>query len=223
MRKSVIVLTIIVFFACLALGIYAAEFSDINPLNTDTNSEKIAPKNQTSLLVLTFDDLSSENPVIKSGWFVVIYYPSPTGIVFQPLFEKNDPLTQNILQSYALEKNNQPSDKFIRKIQDTYSLNWDSMIQIDQSGIGTLIDWISTNNTQENSQNQIEISDYSANQVCNALTQNSKSNIEQVPWASISGNHFFTDLSFTQVMSIWQHITDSNTPVICEVFSSETN
>lgn len=214
---------IIIFFACLALGIYLAEFS----LPEKTGPEPtqiIESNNQVRLLVLMVDELSSDNPELLSVWSVVLYYPEPKGIIFVPLSNPFTANYKNIQKAFDLTESYDPDPELLKDLQKQFRTRWEGSVVLDKAAMSILVQWLTNGNYSPGLQNmdieQITEDNYFNNiqQICAFMRSSPANSLENLNWSTLVPEHFRTNLPFDKVMATWQNLIGSSAP-LCDLIN----
>ncbi len=144
MKAIVIILSIIIFSACLFIGIQAGSSSNPLPfLQSTPETSALPPKNQRSIVIAGVDDLSAQNPRLVSVW-VTFFRPGSNRVSALALYPNNRSVTgssQDLAASFNLTSEKKISPEFGRALQ-AYDFSWNAIVVIDRTGTAAMIDWL---------------------------------------------------------------------------------
>ena len=144
MKAVAIFLSILVFVACLVIGIQAGNMSSASSGSQPTAtifSTSPTPQLQRTLLLISVDDLLSDTPRLNSLW-LAFYRLNLPRVTILPLYPANPGAElPGIASAFQLTSSQEPDDRFIDTLH-SYNINWDGYLLIDQSGTASLIDWL---------------------------------------------------------------------------------
>jgi hypothetical protein len=221
MRKFIIFLTIVVFFGCLAMGLYT---SNLLPLNGQANAEAVTKPPgglyQRNIAIIHVDDLKAENPNLISIWGLIFYYPEPQ-IIFQPLYPIHVDGNQNISSRFAITKNGDPNPVFMQFLSEDNKITWDNYILVDSDGISLFTSAIAGAALPEGSDSpDIVLTVESAlyGQFCNTVMTNPQLQFNSVTWTDLIPDHFHSNIILDDILSGWARLTRVEQPLDCQVF-----
>ncbi|HEX2979082.1 MAG TPA: hypothetical protein VHO48_02350 [Anaerolineaceae bacterium] len=143
MKAVAIILSIIVFTACLVLGIQAGNSSSLGNPNDPNPAEQtvatLAP--QRTLLLVGVDDLQAASPRLISLW-VLFYRTDLSHVTVLPLYPNSDTArSQEISQAFTLTDERAPSDTFFSALK-AERFQWTGYVLADQAATSQMIDWL---------------------------------------------------------------------------------
>lgn len=225
MRKSVLILTFLVFTICFAAGIYAASLlpeSARETLKVDQRTIKTpASQFQQNILIIHVDDLQAESPALISVWGMILYFPQPS-LIFQPLFPLEIEGNENLLDFYSISPGKVPSEKFLSALSIKNDIYWDNYILLDSSAIQVFL-----TQTSGNELVLADISDISGviqreealiSGICVSFTQQEKSFIDNFTWQNLMNSHMQTDIPMDTFLVNQQKLLGPEKPAQCDVF-----
>ena len=225
MRKSVLILTFLVFTICFAAGIYAASLlpeGTRESLKVDQRTIKTpASQFQQNILIIHVDDLQAESPALISVWGMILYFPQPT-LIFQPLFPLAIEGNEDLLDFYAISPGKVPSEKFLSALSIKNDIFWDNYILLDSSAVQVFL-----TQTSENELALADISDTSGviqreealiSGICLSFTQQENSFVDNFTWQNLMNTHMQTDIPMDTFLVNQQKLLGPEKPAQCDVF-----
>jgi hypothetical protein len=231
MKAVVILLSIVLFIACLVLGIQAGNAS-ISPISqtSSTGSTQNSPAGliQRTVVLVGIDDLSSPDPSLTSVWLVIYRSDLPKFTLYSLYPAVSAPDGINLADSFAFQPDGSLSQTFLDQI-NAYHFAWDGYLVIDRSGVSQFVDWIGgtalgngesiTNllyQTSDNSQTMIDTHNQVGKAICDRLSQ-VPSNIDWSSlWTTLISGHIRSTLGFERLNDDWQRLTAINGAISCE-------
>jgi len=234
MKAVVILLSILLFIACLVLGIQAGNMSiDSLPGGLGGNApQPAANTQQRTLLLLGVDDLSKSTPVLTSVW-VAFYRPDIARITLFPFFPSissagNKPLAD----SFALLGDGSVNPAFFEALKE-YHFDWNGYVLIDQPGVARFVDGIGGVQIQGVSQNgagvmdllqrsggdpaaALEIQQQLGNSLCARLDQVSPEPDWYSLWNEMISGHMRSSIAYDTLKLDWDSLSKLTDPLTCE-------
>jgi hypothetical protein len=134
-----ILLIIIIFFACAVLG-YQFALNNDNGRATQVSD----PREQHRLIVIHVDALDSASPRIVSVWFLSLFFHEglPPTISLAKIFPASDALTSQVMErAFSLNRDNDPPATFWQTIR-AQNIQWDDYMVLDQVTVNRVFGWI---------------------------------------------------------------------------------
>ena len=233
MKKPTLILILLLFAVCAAVGYIVASKSEIGGSgNTEVDAETALTSTQQNFILVRVDDLTSSSPKLVEIWIVLTLYSDPPQIMFLPLYPKYDANVNSTLSSaYSINSSGNLSDKLLDKIADEYNITINGYIMVDSNGMDSIASWFGIQGVQASSSpasSDEEIHSILLNSqaffqnVCLQLKTGGAANqFYSMQWSSLIPEHFQTDLSFEQLIGSWDKVIRSSAPQQCDVLSSE--
>lgn len=226
MRKFIRVFIIIVlFFSCLFVGVYLAEFSDTeNP--PSLNSFDLENSNQINVLVFVVNKLEESKSELLSAWSIILYYPNPGGMMMVPLSSSTEANFNEITRNFRLDSRNVPNSKTEKYFEETFDAQWDATVVMDLHSVQLFTNWISKGEYTFNLSDEIINPQDSGNkygsekEFCNLISKKLLPQWELLDSDAISEDHFFSQNSIEDLKIIWLKLITGNSPK-CEVILLE--
>ncbi len=150
MRKFIRIFVIVVlFFSCLFVGIYLAEFADTEK-PASTGSLNLEKSNQENILVVVVDQLEQSTPEFLSAWSIILHYSESSGIMLVPLSSNTEKNFNDISRNFRLDSHKNPNSKTEKYFEDTYNVQWDAVVVMDLQAVQLFSNWISKNEFSSN-------------------------------------------------------------------------
>jgi len=222
MRKIIIALTILAFFTCLILGLFASNLIPGLDQTSDSKSAINSPASpfQHNILMVHVDSLLAENPQLVSVWGAILYFPEPK-IILQLLYPLDFDQDATIRASFALTAAKDPVSGFLKKINQTTEIQWDHFLVVDQQTMATILTEMTLAtgvkvNDPSAMDGQAEITFYK--QVCAAIFDQGKYFLNDFVWSEIIPMHIRTDLPVDTALVIWEKLSSTPNPIQCHVY-----
>jgi hypothetical protein len=154
----IILLSIIAFVACLALGFYADGFSFNSPTPTiDTIQGSFSPTDailastptqssakQRTIVFIQVDDLTNPSSQLIATW-LIMYFPDNPKItwllVYPPAPANQQPQYRELGKSFTITPEGLPGNAYISALQ-SFGVQFNGIIITDTLGIAKTIDWL---------------------------------------------------------------------------------
>jgi hypothetical protein len=217
MQKSKLWILFLIFILTLGAGYWLGEhlvvkhstISNLSASPIDTSSDRV-------ITLLEVNDLTQDKPELLSIWNIHLIPGDSPRLGFTPVatITLTEDVNYALLDQFSLDENRSLSTNFQRSLSKI-KVKSNGYILLDQVAVSAFINWLSGKDTQE----PIGLSDHSMNEygqilrgLCQSLTGFSESAHSEFPWSKFSGTHFFTSLSFDDVISNLSFITSSSAP-----------
>jgi len=213
-----ILLIIIIFFACAVLG-YQFALNNDNGRATQVSD----PREQHRLIVIHVDALDSASPRIVSVWFLSLFFHEglPPTISLAKIFPASDALTSQVMErAFSLNRDNDPPATFWQTIR-AQNIQWDDYMVLDQVTVNRVFGWIlgpgdyNWVNTalQENPDEVKRL----LTQACEGLGGIDNRETQAFSWGDLVPVHFHSRIPMEEALAYWEQITKSKEPVRCDV------
>ena len=214
MRKFIRILVIIVlFFSCLFVGVYLAEFADTEKPAT-TGSLDLEKNNQINVLVVIVDQLEQSNPEFLSAWSLILHYPESNGLILVPLSSSTDKNYTDLARNFRLDSKKNPNSKTQKYFEDTFNVRWDAVVVMDLHAVQLFTNWISNNEFPVNISEALnhpldpENKYKNAFELCKLISNRTFPQWELLDSAAISEEHFHTQLPIDELNSLWSKLSN---------------
>ncbi|HZW03559.1 MAG TPA: hypothetical protein VFF68_06520 [Anaerolineaceae bacterium] len=228
MRKVALFLTTLVFFGCLAIGIYLSNQSSLaSAFQTTPATEVPAPTeltHQTNLIFVHVDDLKAPRPALRSLWGFFISLQDPAGVMVTPLLPfASEATQQKLLSSFRLNENGSLDSRFTETVRKSLELTFAEYILIDDTGMSLTAQWLSERGgvpldvsiAPAETLPEAEQAFFTA--ACSAVTTLPPGGPVFI-WDEILPDHGYTNLPFQNAIRMWMTLADPEKPARCEVF-----
>lgn len=237
MKAVVIILSIIIFSACLIIGIQAgssgaAPTPETHPGITATQPPQDHP-NQRTILLIGVDDFSDDQPLLRSAWAVFFRpgFPHLTAASLYPNPDSRRP-RPDLPAAFSLETGKSLSPDFLSAL-GSFSFAWDGYIIMDDAGTALLVDWLGGVYHADNLIGGTEAVSLLADArstlsgaresqadlgagLCRALAQSGG----VIDWdslaASLQAGHMVTSLDIDSATADLQSLLEASQPLTCE-------
>jgi len=244
MKTVAILLSIIVFVACLVLGIRAGSTSppgDQPGKTPPPQTIQLSAEKQRTILLIGVNDLQDASPRLISLWVllyrldtpraaVVPLYPPPVTGVHTAL-----PVHTDLSVHFSLTDQRQLSSAFLGALQD-FQFAWTGYVMMDQTGSARLIDWMKGIEIQDTTLDGMSavatlvdpLVDASAalasqKQLGQSLCQRFSAVDPDSNWLALTTDlipqHLNTNLDIESLRADWKTLVASSTPLSCEVLA----
>ena len=235
MKRSVLILGLILFAACAVAGYVMASKSgngSTTGSSAPANAATALAASQQNYLLVQADDLSQPTPKFIQAWIVLTYYSNPPQIIFLPLYPSYDS-SQNdaIAGAFAMTSSGRLSSRLEQKIAEQYKVKVDGTILTDASGLDAIAKDFGIANVSASTQAAKNDDDKHAillgsqsffQEICAQLKAgDAAKQFDSMQWSQLIPGHFQTDLSFEQLIASWDRVVRSAAPQQCEVLSKE--
>lgn len=232
MRKAVIILTAIAFFACLLIGIAISETPLLEQLISATpaaaeNVQPASSTNQQNILLVHVDQLENGQPQLRSVWAVFIFLQEPSSMMFAPLYPMgSEDYQQRLRESFAVSSDGALQPGLLALIEQDIQIKFDNYVLVDNDGILSSASWFSafTNGTglaltaaPDTASLDAESEFFSA--VCQYIPQAKNEGAPAFPWQNLFPEHAATNLAFQTAITNWKTLIEKGDPVNCEVIN----
>ena len=235
MKKTTLILVLILFAACAVVGYMVASKTKIGSSTgsiNSTDSAKALSSAQQNFLLVQVDDLTQTSPKLIQVWIVLTYYSNPPQIMFVPLYPVYDSaLNTAINNAFTVDNNGNLSTRLSEKINEHYKVDINGYIMTDATGFNAFVNWfaiqgvqVSSAPAQTDDEKHVILlnSQYFFQNVCSQLKAGgATSQFNSIQWSQLAPSHFQTDLSFELLMASWDKIIRFNAPQKCDVLSNE--
>lgn len=237
MKAVVIILSIIIFTACLIIGIQAGNAALPGEILQPAPSDQPVPSTggQRTILLISVDDLTYDNPRLVGVW-VLFYrpgYPQLSALALYPQKQLSPAAAGvDLPGAFGLALDRSLTAEFTAELQK-YHFAWDGILVIDKTGTRNIIDWLGgidlqgghVDGTTALDSIQDPWSDYTAaledqaglgRALCTAAAQRD----ENADWAglipAIEPGHLATSLSGELLANDLKDLVTAEHPFLCE-------
>jgi hypothetical protein len=238
MKALVIILSILIFSACLYIGILAGSSSTPLPFIQDITPDVGSPvSGQRTIIVTAVDDLTSASPRLVSVWIIFFRLGTPhlSALPLYPPSSVSGSASQKLAAAFNLTPEKQPSAEYTAALKE-FHFPWSGMILVDRLATAALVDWLGGVNqagVQLDGDSAVGIlidpwSDPSAglqsqvdlgNSLCSAADQ-STSLDWQILLTAIGPNHIQADMNVEGLVGELVDILNLNQSFSCEIVTS---
>lgn len=235
MKKSVILIIVLVFIVCAYFGFKAA--AKILPANNGTTIADQGSDNSTNVLqnnylLVHVSDLTIEDPELISAWVAFVYQSNPPQLMFIQVYpSSNVTVNDKLAQAFSLSSTKELSAKFIKQYNTSFHTQNNGYILIDNIGAGYYNQWLfgqataiaSTPAMTDEEKQALRLSEQASfQQFCQLVsTGASNSYFSSVNWTLLLPDHYVTNLPFETIALTTDQIAFASSPVQCEVLSAE--
>ena len=216
MRKFIRIFVIIVlFFSCLFVGIYLAEFADTEK-PASAGSLELEKNNQINILVVVVNQLEQSTPEFLSAWSLILHYPESSGLILVPLSSSTDKNFNELARNFRLDSHKNPSSKTQKYFEDAFNVQWDTFVVMDLYAVQLFTNWISNNefpvnlsdamNNEPDPDNKYE----NAFELCRLISNQTLPQWELLDSAAISEDHFQAQLPIDELNTLWSKLSNEN-------------
>ena len=223
---ALLLIILLIFFACAALGFQIANRSDLGPpagqiegtVNVGNGGE------QHNLVFVQVDQLDGHGPALKSVWFVSLFYMegNPPTVTFAQIYpsKTQSPITNSIRKSFALDAKGEPSKAFWQAVS-ALKIKWEGYLLIDNLTMLRFLEWV--NGPGNFGPVLDDVSAYPAEskqiieQTCRLVSGLDNRKTEDFVWGDLVPAHFRTNLRMETALAYWKRVTSSAVAARCEV------
>ncbi len=221
----VLVLVLLAFFICLALGyklgpeFLPGQLGAASPTPVDLNNT-----NQNNVLVIVVDHMDQPDANLMAVWFVSLYLmdgSQPT-LTFAPIYTLYSTNGQaSVLgEKFSLDAQHEPSADFWKALQQ-YNIQWQGYVMADLTTAARFVEWSGTQADPPAALltalgNPVE-GQAMAGQLCQSISSAAARPPVEVNWTDLVPNHLRTNFRLESGMLFWQRMTHANPPVRCEI------
>ena len=222
MRKIVIVLTILVFFACMILGLYASNILPPPGQNNSADSTAKPPgvSYQRNIAILHVDDLQADSPKLMSIWGLILYFPEPK-VIIQPLYPLDIEGNTDLGNRFSLSSDKTPNQVFMKFLADDNQITWDNYLVLDQQGMSAIGMWAFGGDPLQVSDptlSALQLEKVYFNQLCGALEAQGNQFLSGSAWSDIIPDHMHSNIGLDDMLADWTKLTQGSQPLDCQVF-----
>ena len=240
----VILLCILVFCGCMAIGVVSGDFSlpsaqptivsaQSNSQNTASSTIPADSKQQNLVLVLA-DNLGTSDYHLESVWLLLIApnYPDLTLLLLYP--SPKEPY-KSLANQFKLTPDGKLDTDFIDALH-SFKFDYQGYILIDEKGLSQWVDWLNGIKIGDNIQNGANVLNYIPKpwndfdnsrtaQMAVATGMCNKTGLlpEDVNWFTLLGNlspdHLSTDLTLKSTVEVWKNLIAKQTKAKCKILS----
>ncbi|HHY87767.1 MAG TPA: hypothetical protein GYA06_02435 [Chloroflexi bacterium] len=232
MRKLTLILTVVAFFSCLAVGLYLSSSVSgqspfpTRPRPTETSTVPAPITGQQKILLVHVDRLTGGQPELLSAWGVFISPREPAGVMFVPLYPApTGSASRDLQKRFSLNENLAVADAFYRQIEQQYTITIDNTILIDDRGMQALSAWLAAQaqpgeetNPPAETLPQAEAALW--RQLCRHVGPAEVEETAPFEWRSLFPDHAHTDMPFQTAITTWENLESGVGKVTCEVFDT---
>ncbi len=222
MRKFIIVLTILVFFACMILGLYASNILP-NPGQSKADVSPTKPPGssyQRNIAILHVDDLQSDSPKLLSIWGLILYFPEPK-VILQPLYPLDIEGNADLGNRFSLSADKTPNPVFMKFLAEDNQITWDNYLVLDQNGMSAIGMWAFGGDplqVSDPSLPPLQLEKVYFNQICGALEAQGNKFLEGSSWIDIIPDHMHSNINLDDMLADWTKLTKGSQALDCQVF-----
>lgn len=227
MKKYFVVLVLLVIFViCAVLGFSGAKstWKTIAGSHTEITSTSTpgAAGTQHNILVIRVDDLESKRPTLLSTWIFFITYSDQPYMVMKILYPNSN--SEDLIKTFSLDANGKLSPRFEAEVKKL-NFPWDGYVIVDEQGTQKINEWIlnqpveTTPYDPQNPPDGFTVYVYDSRQLT-TLCQNLQGVSQRqvlMPWRDIIPTHLRSNLTFENIILIWDYLTQSTGAPYCEV------
>jgi len=244
MKAVAIILSIIVFVACLVLGIRAGSTPPPGGQPGKTPPSQtigLSYEKQRTLLLIGVDDLLGAAPRLVSLWVLLYRLDTPRAAAI-PLYPlpvsggNSSFLAETDLSAhFSLTEQHQLNPAFLGALQD-FKFAWTGYVMIDQTGSARLIDWMEgieiQNTTMDGTSAVSTLVDpgvdagaalASQKQLGESLCQRFSTADPDSNWLALTTDlipqHLITNLDIEALRADWKALVSSSAPLTCELIA----
>lgn len=235
MKKSVILIIVLVFIVCAYFGFKAAaKILPDNDATTISNqtSEDTAATLQNNYLLIHVNDLTLDEPELISAWVAFIYQSTPPQLMFIQVYPStNNEIDDRLAQAFSLNSAKELNTRFIKQYNASFQTQNSGYILIDNIGAGYSNQWLfgqetpvtSTAAVTDEEKSALHVSEQSSFQQFCQLTSTGAANsyFSAVNWTLLLPDHFSTDIPFATIAITTDQIAFASSPIQCKVLSAE--
>jgi len=235
MKKSGLILALILFAACAIAGYLVASRNNLGSSSAAAGSPNVATalaSSQQNFLLVQVDDLSQTSPKFIQAWIVLTYHSDPPQIMFLPLYPSYDAKQNSAISSaFSMTNSGELSSQFAQKISEQYQVKVDGSILTDTAGFNSIAKWFGIQGIQVSKTPAQSDDDKHAlllnsqtffQNVCAQLKSGgAQKQYASIVWSKLIPDHFQTDLSFELLTTSWDRIIRASAPKQCDVLSKE--
>lgn len=231
MKKLAFALIAILFLGSLFLGFRAAShMSDLvqSPHSTD---EKLPAETQQNYLLFHVSSLTDDSPFLISIWGLIVNFSDSPRLVFIALHPAaNNETTSKFSSAFRLTRDGSLMKSMIDKLEREYDIETNGYILVDNFAVSSLEAWMGGRSVILPQQEPDTTSEYQSilangesffNGICQQVNLNGIDSVEQkIQWKDLLPEHFFTNLSFEDLMLAVDTLANVKKIESCEVFTN---
>jgi hypothetical protein len=222
MRKLIVVLTILVFLACMIMGLYA---SNILPGSDKSNQGEAVSKPpgasyQRNIAIIHIDDLQASSPKLISIWGLILYFPEPK-VILQPLYPLDVQGNQDLAGRFSLTANGEPNQVFMKFLAEDNQITWDNYLLVDQKGLSAIGMWAFGGDplqVNDPSLSFLQLEKVYFNQLCGSLEAQGSQFLVGSSWTDIIPDHMHSNIGLDDWLADWARLTKGTGSLDCQVF-----
>jgi hypothetical protein len=240
----IILLCILVFFGCLAIGIFSGYFSfpstqpasvTSSPSTQTIASNTILENNkQQNLVLILIDNLGTPGYHLESVWLLLFTpdYPDLTLLMLYP--SPKEPY-KNLANQFKLTPDGKLDTSFTDALH-SFKFNYQGFILIDEEGLSQWIDWMNGIDIDGNTQNGANVQNYTPKPwndfdksikpqmtVATGLCKKTILLPKDVNWFTLLGiifpDHMSSDLSLKDTVVMWKNFLAKQEKAKCKILT----
>ena len=222
MRKFIIFLTILVFLACMVVGLYASNIIPGTVEGSQETSDAQPPGSayQRNIAIIHVDDLQSPSPKLVSIWGLILYFPEPK-VILQPLYPLDIEGNVDLGNRFSLSDKKAPNQVFMKFLADDNNITWDNYLVFDQQGLRDMGMWAFGGDplqVDDPTLSSLELEKVYFNQLCGALEAQGSQFLVGAAWTDIIPDHMHSNIELDSMLADWTKLTRGSNPMDCQVF-----
>jgi hypothetical protein len=240
----IILLCLLVFFGCLAIGVFSGDFAGGSP---QTTSSPTTPPTQTSPLnfnpseskqqnlVLVFvDQLGPSSFRLEAIWLLLSTQDQPDLILLLLYPSPKEPY-KNLAEQFKLTPDGKFDASFIEVLRG-FKFDYQGFVLIDEAGLGQWVDWMNGIEMDGSLYNGTAVLNYIpkpwddfdnslthqmtvANGLCTKLGQLPKDKDGFALLTQLFPDHMSTDLTLENTVVLWKNIMAGEEKLKCKTLS----
>jgi hypothetical protein len=234
----IILLCLLAFGTCLAIGISTGDFqppsSPPNPTNPPALASSPTYHNQINVLLIWVDNLKKDRPRLIS-FYLVLFKPDQPTLTLLLLYPSPKEPYKNLAEEFKLTPSGELDAAFTSKLQ-SFEFGYQGYRVIDEDGFTQWIDWLGGIDTGTGRQDGATVlahmprpwDDFNLAQeqqkkiatgICNKMNLLPVDTNWSGLLASLIPDHFQTDLSIQETILAWQDLAGSQEKFRCKILS----
>lgn len=216
----VILIALLVFFACATLGYQLAMQTGVWPGEAPRPTAAVSTlgAEQHNLVIIQVDQLDADKPKLVSVWYVNILFleDTPPTLSFAQLYspESSKATARNLERNFSLNSSLEPSNSFWKAVKAT-RVEWEAYFVVDNISTQRILEWVNGSGDYITPFNSADQSRNVITQTCQSLAAISSREGPAFDWAGLAPDHFHSDMHMEIAMAYWNRITKSTKPISC--------
>jgi hypothetical protein len=218
----VIVFTIIGMLSYLLFSVFTYTSQELVSAHT------MPTNGQRNILLIGVDHLRSDNPTLSGIWLIV-YVPDRPNVIFAPIFPNplasHSPEDSNLVNSFALDENNSPTQSFIEKLHQK-QLWWHGYLVIDSYAVVETVKFFNQKSVNEKIplyrmswNDESPPSLHQQTDLLNNLCRQASEMTIETDFSDLLGairSHLHTDMDMISILQDWRRLVASKSDLKCE-------